>query len=62
MNKAETREVQKLTTYRAAGADDSMLARSLSALIRSSRNWKTQCDLRALAETWGVAYHPDFII
>jgi hypothetical protein len=62
MNKAETREVQKLTTYRTAGADNGMLARSLSAVIRSSRNWKTKADLRALAEAWGIAYHPEFII
>ena len=62
MNKAESREVNKLQQYHAMGADVGMLARSLSALIRSARTNKSRDALMSYVTTFGVADHPDFII
>jgi protein-disulfide isomerase-like protein with CxxC motif len=61
MSKAETRELNRLELYRAAGADTGMIARSLSALIRAARTNKSAADLRAVADQWGVTRHPEFI-
>jgi len=60
MNKSETREVAKLTRYRAAGADDGMMARSLSALVRSALRASSAREIRDIAAEWGVANHPEF--
>jgi len=62
MNKAESREVSKLKQYQAMGADTGMLARSLSALIRSARTSKSRDALMSYVPTFGVADHPDFIV
>jgi len=62
MNKAETREIAKLQQYQAMGADVGMLARSLSALIRSARTSKSRDALMSYVPTFGVDGHPDFIV
>jgi len=62
MNKNETREVNKLQQYQAMGADVGMLARSLSALIRSARTNKSRDALMSYVTMFGVSGHPDFII
>lgn len=62
MNTAQRREVQKLTQYHAAGADAGMLARSLSALIRSSMSGRATAQLLQHARDWKLTNHPDFII
>lgn len=62
MNRSEIREVALLAQYRAAGADVGMIARALSALIRAARTRKSAAYIRALAESWGVTDHPNFII
>ena len=62
MTKSETREVQKLTQYRAMGADAGMLARSISAMIRSSMSGRTAAQLLQQAREWKLTDHPEFII
>lgn len=62
MTKTETREVQKLSQYRAMGADDDMLARSLSSLIRASMSGRTTAQLLHQAREWKLTDHPEFII
>lgn len=62
MTKSETREVTKLTQYRAMGADAGMLARSLSALIRASMSGRTAAQLLQQAREWKLTDHPEFII
>ena len=62
MNKNETREITKLQQYQAIGADVGMLARSLSALIRSARTNKSRDALMSYVTTFGVSGHPDFIV
>ena len=62
MTKPEAREVAKLTHYRAAGIGPDYVARSLSALIRAARNNKSAAELRALAQSWGITQHPEFIV
>ena len=61
MTKSETRELSKLTQYRAMGADSGMIARSLSALIRAARTARSVDAIRAVAQNWGVTNHPEFI-
>ena len=61
INKSETREISKLTQYRALGADSGMLARSLSALIRAARTARSADAIRSIAQDWGVTNHPEFI-
>ena len=62
ITKSENREISKLTQWREAGfADDGMLARSLSALIRAARTNRSAAYIRTLAEEWGVTGHPEFI-
>lgn len=62
MTKSEQREITKLKQYRWAGADSGMIARALSALIRSCRTSKSRAELMAYADTFNVAKHPEFII
>ena len=62
MNKAETREIAKLQQFQAIGADVGMLARSLSALIRSARTDRSRNALLDYVPTFGVDGHPDFIV
>lgn len=62
ITKSEAREISKLTQWREAGyADAGLLARSLSALIRSARTNKSAAYIRALAADWGVTGHSEFI-
>jgi hypothetical protein len=61
INKSEAREINKLTQYRALGADKGMLARSLSALIRAARTNKSAAYIRTVAQDWGVTDHPEFL-
>ena len=61
MNKSEIREVQKLTTWHAAGVSVDIIARSISALIRAARTNKSAAALRAHAAAMGVTGHPEFI-
>lgn len=62
MNKSEQREIIKLVRYYKAGANTGMLARGLSALIRSSRTTKSQQALKEYAPLLGVQNHPDYIV
>lgn len=62
MTKSEIREIIKLHAFAGAGADTGMLARSLSALIRSARTNKSRAELMQYAPIFGVTTHPDFII
>lgn len=62
MNKAETREITKMQQFQSMGADVGMLARSLSALIRSARTNKSRDALMSYVTAFGVAGHPDFIV
>jgi hypothetical protein len=61
MTKSETREVAKLAVAHKMGMAD-MVARSLSALIRSSMSGRTAAQLHQLAREWHVADHPEFIV
>jgi hypothetical protein len=61
MNKSETREVQKIQHFHAAGLGADYVARALSALIRAARTNKSAAALRALAAQMGVTGHPEFI-
>lgn len=62
MNKSETREVVKLAQYRELGAGADLIARSLSALIRSARTNKSRTAMLQYADIFGVRSHPEFII
>jgi hypothetical protein len=62
MNKTETREIARLQQYQSMGADVEMLARCLSALIRSARTDRSRNALMSYVPTFGVDGHPDFII
>jgi hypothetical protein len=61
MSKSETREVQKIQQFHAAGLGADYVARALSALIRAARTNKSAAALRAHAATMGVTGHPEFI-
>jgi hypothetical protein len=61
MTKSEQREVAKLQKAYELGMDD-MLARAMSALIRSAMTAKSKKELIAQAEQWELKFHPDFII
>jgi hypothetical protein len=61
MTKSEQREVAKLQKAYELGMDD-MLARAMSALIRSAMTAKSRKELIAQAEQWELKFHPDFII
>lgn len=62
MNKTEIREVTRLAQYRAMGADNGMIARALSALIRAARTRKSRDALMEYAPIFGIVDHPEFII
>ena len=62
MTKIEQREVDKLSKYRACGADNGMIARSLSALIRCTMKASNRLELLTIAAAWGVQNHPEFIV
>ena len=62
MTKLEIRAVNRMIGFTQSGADQTMIAASLSALIRSAMTTKSANELRALAAAWGVATHPAFII
>lgn len=61
MTKSEQREVAKLQKAYELGMDD-MLARAMSALIRSAMTSKSRHELIAQAEQWELKFHPEFII
>jgi hypothetical protein len=61
MNKAETRELDKVKTLLQMGMTDTA-ARALSALIRSTLKRTTAAELRSFAVAHGLATNPEFII
>lgn len=61
MNKSETREIELIAKYHAAGLGTDYVARALSGLIRAARTQKSAAALRDIAATWGVTNHPEFI-
>jgi hypothetical protein len=61
LNKAQTREVSKLAVAHKLGMSD-MVARSLSALVRSSMRSGQRAALMEYADLFGVRQHPEFII
>ena len=71
MTKSESRAVNRigklLFSYHGGFIDcgdenQSMIAASLSALVRSAMTAKSANELRALAAAWGVATHPAYIV
>ena len=63
MTKSETREVQVITRYYAAGLELDWVARSLSSLIRSARTTKSRNELITYAAGFpSLVQHPEFII
>lgn len=60
MTKAETRELQQVQAYIAAGMTDTA-ARALSALIRAASS-RSRPDLMVYAHALNLTGHPDFII
>ena len=62
MTKSETREVELITRYFAAGLGLDYAARALSSLIRSARTNKSAQALMARAVDLGVIGHPEFIV
>lgn len=62
MNRHEANEVANLTRYQRAGVQPGMIARSMSALIRSARTNKSRTELLRQAAVFGVIGHPEFII
>jgi len=62
MTKSEIRELNKALQFAAAGLGPDYLARTLSALIRSSRSVKTKAELVAIAVMHQVNSNPEFIV
>lgn len=62
MNKSEAHAVTRMEGFIKSGADQTMIAAGLSALIRAAMTAKSARELRALAAAWGVATHPAFIV
>jgi len=60
MNKSQTREVQKIKQYHAAGLDIAFVARALSALIRSSMTNKSKIELSRIAADMNCQHHSEF--
>jgi thioredoxin-like negative regulator of GroEL len=60
MTKAEQRQLDIVKKYHRMGHPDTA-ARSLSALIRSTRGKNTAAQLRTVAEVLGLTKNPDFI-
>jgi hypothetical protein len=61
LNKNQQREVLNLRAHLAHG-NTTAVALGLSALIRSAMKASARDELIALALSWGVARHPDFIV
>jgi len=61
MNKSELCEIQSLAMAHKMGMSD-MVARGLSALIRSARTVKSRDALMEYADIFSVRNHPEFII
>ena len=62
MTKSESREVALCIKYSAAGLGPDYLARSLSALYRAARSTKSQNEIMAIALSYGVVSHHEFIV
>lgn len=62
MTKSEIRELQIITKYSAAGLGPDYLARALSALYRAARSAKSQNEIMAIALSYGVVSHNEFIV
>lgn len=62
MTKSESRAVARMEGFIKSGADQTMIAAGLSALVRSAMTAKSARELRALAAAWGVATHPAYIV
>ena len=60
MTKSETREIQNIMNFHAAGMTDTA-ARSLSALIRAAST-RSRPDLMIYAHALKLTTHPEFII
>jgi hypothetical protein len=60
LTKANQKEVKTLEQYRALG-NTGAIARILSFMIRASLRKTEQAELRALAASFGVINHPDYI-
>jgi hypothetical protein len=61
MNKSEIREVTKLAVAHKMGMSD-LVARSLSALIRSAMTKRSRLALLDYADIFSVRNHPEFVI
>jgi hypothetical protein len=61
LNKNQQREVANLNQHRAIG-NTASVALGLSALIRCAMKATQQAELIALADQWGVANHPLFVV
>ena len=62
MTKSEIRELQIITKYSAAGLGPDYVARAISALIRAARSTKSQNEIMAIALSYGVVSHNEFIV
>jgi hypothetical protein len=62
MNKSEIRDVSLAIKYTAAGLGLDFCARALSALIRAARSTKSQNEIMAIALSYGVVSHNEFIV
>ena len=61
MNKMQAKEVAKLAVAHKMGMAD-MVARGLSALIRSAMTARSRAALMEYADIFGVRNHPEFIV
>lgn len=61
MNKSQIKEVAKIKQLHAAGLDIGFVARSLSALIRSSMTNRAKIEISRIAADMGCQRHPEFI-
>ena len=61
MTKFETKQVKQIQAYQQAGLGADYAARALSALIRATRNSKSDAELRALAQEWNLTTNAEFI-
>jgi hypothetical protein len=61
LNKNQQREVNLLNQHRAIG-NTASVSLGLSALIRCAMKATQQAELIALADQWGVANHPLFVV
>ena len=61
MTKSETREINKIIKYHAAGLGADYLARALSSLYRAARSDKSKNEIMAVAVAYRVVSHDEFI-